>query len=102
MMSCSRVPYAACAAGGEVRFNGIKVGEVKTLRFDPQDATRVIARIQVSATTPVRTDSRARLEAVGLTGVTLIQLDAGTPSQAAPPATPGTGSSADLRRTGND
>jgi phospholipid/cholesterol/gamma-HCH transport system substrate-binding protein len=74
-------PVRGLANGAEVRFNGIKVGEVKTLRLDPENATRVIARIQISATTPVRTDTRARLEAVGLTGVTLIQLDAGTQSQ---------------------
>jgi phospholipid/cholesterol/gamma-HCH transport system substrate-binding protein len=60
-----------------VRFNGIKVGEVRDLRIDETDASRVIARVQVSAATPVRTDSVARLEAVGLTGVTLIQLSAG-------------------------
>jgi phospholipid/cholesterol/gamma-HCH transport system substrate-binding protein len=74
-------PVRGLAAGGEVRFNGIKVGEVKTLNIDPEDPTRVIARIRVNAKTPVREDSRARLEAMGLTGVTLIQLDAGSPDK---------------------
>ncbi len=75
-------PVRGLSEGGEVRFNGIKVGEVKNLSIDDDDATRVIARVSISARTPIRADSRARLEAVGLTGVNLIQLDAGTDGQA--------------------
>ncbi len=71
-------PVRGLSEGGEVRFNGIKVGEVQTLRVDEEDASKVVARVRVSATTPLRTDSRAQLEAIGLTGVTLIQLSAGT------------------------
>jgi phospholipid/cholesterol/gamma-HCH transport system substrate-binding protein len=73
-------PVRGLAEGGEVRFNGIKVGEVRTLRIDTEHPNRVIARIRVSADVPVRADSDARLEPIGLTGVTLIQLSAGTPT----------------------
>jgi phospholipid/cholesterol/gamma-HCH transport system substrate-binding protein len=61
-----------------VRFNGIKVGEVDSLRIDPDNTNRVIARIRVSNDVPVKTDSAAQLEPIGLTGVTLIQLSAGS------------------------
>ncbi|GAN00345.1 ABC-type transport system protein [alpha proteobacterium U9-1i] len=71
-------PVRGLAEGGEVRFNGIKVGEVQTLRIDPRDTRRVIARVRVSADVPVKTDSLAQLEPIGLTGVTLIQLSAGS------------------------
>lgn len=74
-------PVRGLSDGGEVRFNGIKVGEVTDLEIDPENATRVIARVRIRANTPVRADSRARLEAVGLTGVNLIQLDAGSSNQ---------------------
>ena len=33
--------------GGEVRFNGIKVGEVQTLRLNPTNPNQVVARIKV-------------------------------------------------------
>lgn len=82
-------PVRGLAEGGEVRFNGIKVGEVQTLRFDPQNTSRVIARVRISADIPVKTDSEARLEPIGLTGVTLIQLTAG--SNDAPIARPSFG-----------
>ena len=73
-------PVRGLAEGGEVRFNGIKVGEVRSLRIDPDNTNRVIARIRVSSDVPVRQDSDARLEPIGLTGVTLVQLSAGSPT----------------------
>ncbi len=73
-------PVRGLTEGGEVRFNGIKVGEVTDLRIDPDNTNRVIARIRVSDDVPVREDSEAQLEPIGLTGVTLIQLTAGSPS----------------------
>jgi len=73
-------PVRGLAEGGEVRFNGIKVGEVQELRIDAENTNRVIARVRISADIPVRADSEARLEPIGLTGVTLIQLTSGSPT----------------------
>lgn len=97
-------PVRGLAEGGEVRFNGIKVGEVQSLRIDPDNTNRVIARIRASSDVPVRTDSEAQLEPIGLTGVTLIQLSAGTPNAALlrssgfgpPPRITGRGSQIDM------
>jgi len=66
--------------GGEVRFNGIKVGEVRRLSLDRDDPNKVIARIRIDGQTPVRTDSVAQLDFLGITGVTFIQIRAGTAS----------------------
>ena len=71
-------PVRGLTEGGEVRFNGIKVGEVESLRIDPDNTNRVIARIRVSSDVPVKANSEAQLEPIGLTGVTLIQLSAGS------------------------
>lgn len=72
-------PVNGLSEGGEVRFNGIKVGEVTTLRLDREDPNRVIAHVRVEAQTPVRTDSIAQLNFQGITGVTFIQILAGNP-----------------------
>lgn len=74
-------PVNGLTEGGEVRFNGIKVGEVRQLSLDRSDPNRVIARIQVEAETPVRTDSYAQLNFQGVTGVTFIQIFAGSPDK---------------------
>jgi phospholipid/cholesterol/gamma-HCH transport system substrate-binding protein len=64
--------------GAAVLFNGIRVGEVTDLGLAPDNPRRVNATISVSATTPVRSDTRVGLEFQGLTGVPVIALEGGT------------------------
>jgi phospholipid/cholesterol/gamma-HCH transport system substrate-binding protein len=70
-------PVRGLERGGEVRFNGIKVGEVEDLRLGEDSPTEVVARIKVDANTPVKVDSLAQLEPAGLTGLAFIQILAG-------------------------
>lgn len=65
--------------GASVRYIGIKVGEVSSIGIDRNDASKVRARIRVDAETPVKTDSTATIEFAGITGVTFIQINAGSP-----------------------
>jgi phospholipid/cholesterol/gamma-HCH transport system substrate-binding protein len=74
-------PISGLSKGGEVTFNGIKVGEVSEIKLDPQDSNLVIATARVQSDTPVRQDSYATLEPQGITGVTFVQITAGTPSK---------------------
>jgi phospholipid/cholesterol/gamma-HCH transport system substrate-binding protein len=71
-------PVRGLSNGAEVRFQGIKVGEVTNLRINPQNAGQVLARIRIDGDAPIRTDSVAQLEPIGLTGVNLIQLSGGS------------------------
>lgn len=75
-------PVRGLSEGGEVHFNGIRVGEVTDLNLDPQKGDQVIARIRVDAMTPVRVTSRAQLEPQGITGLNYIQITAGDPQSA--------------------
>jgi len=69
--------------GAAVRFNGLTVGEVTSISLVPDDPRIVAAIIAVDPKTPVKSDTRARLEYQGLTGVATIQLAGG--SSSAPP-----------------
>ena len=64
--------------GASVRYIGIKVGEVESIGIDRSDASKVRARIRVDSETPVKTDSTASIEFEGITGVTFIQINAGS------------------------
>ncbi|WP_106752984.1 MCE family protein [Pannonibacter carbonis] len=64
--------------GGQVLFNGIKVGDVATLDFDPTDPRIVVATIRVTPTAPLRKDVKATLGFQGLTGVAYVDLKGGT------------------------
>ena len=74
-------PVRGLSSGGEVFFNGIKVGEVTKLSLDRTNPNRVVARIRISSDAPVRIDSTASLEPLGVTGVNYIQITAGTISK---------------------
>ncbi|WP_240008235.1 MlaD family protein [Pseudaquidulcibacter saccharophilus] len=72
-----RGPVRGLEIGSEVRFNGIKVGEVSKLSLDKTNPSNVIARIRITSETPVKTDSVAQLEPSGITGLSYIQILAG-------------------------
>ncbi|HEY6753586.1 MAG TPA: MlaD family protein [Pseudolabrys sp.] len=60
--------------GGNVLFNGIRVGEVTSLRLDPDKPNQVIAQLAVNKATPIRSDTRVGLEFAGLIGVAAVSL----------------------------
>jgi phospholipid/cholesterol/gamma-HCH transport system substrate-binding protein len=70
-------PVRGLSVAGEVRFNGIKVGEVTRLALDPDDSQSVIARVRIAQETPVTSTTIAQLEPLGLTGVNYVQLSSG-------------------------
>jgi len=63
--------------GSIVQYNGINVGEVRDLKLDKKDPSKVIARVRVEEATPIKTDTKAKLAFVGLTGVAQIQFTHG-------------------------
>jgi phospholipid/cholesterol/gamma-HCH transport system substrate-binding protein len=67
--------------GGSVNFNGIRVGEVVSVKLD--NPRRVVALAMVENKTPIRKDTVVGLEFQGLTGVAAIALKGG--EEAAPP-----------------
>ena len=74
-------PIAGLSEGGEVHFNGIKVGTVTKIALDKNNPTKVVSRVSITADVPVRVDSYATLDPQGITGVNYIQITAGTPSK---------------------
>jgi phospholipid/cholesterol/gamma-HCH transport system substrate-binding protein len=68
--------------GGSVNFDGIRVGEVVSLKLD--NPRRVVALAMIDGSAPIRKDTEVGLEFQGLTGVAAISLTGG--SLEAPPA----------------
>ena len=64
------------AAG--VNYNGLPVGQVVSLEIDPENSTKIRVRLQVDAGTPVKTDTIAKLQSLGVTGVSYVALSGGT------------------------
>jgi phospholipid/cholesterol/gamma-HCH transport system substrate-binding protein len=66
--------------GGSVRYNGITVGTIDQLRLAPNDPRKVVATVRINTSTPIKTDTHAKISQDGLTGPTFIQLSGGSPN----------------------
>src|SRR3954467_6825878 len=73
-------PAAGLRNGGSVNFNGIRIGEVISVKLD--NPRRVVALAMVENNAPIRKDTLVGLEFQGLTGVAAISLKGG--EEAAP------------------
>jgi phospholipid/cholesterol/gamma-HCH transport system substrate-binding protein len=74
-------PASGLRDGGSVNFNGIRVGEVVSVKLD--NPRRVVALAMIENNAPIRKDTKVGLEFQGLTGVAAISLTGG--SDSAPP-----------------
>jgi len=70
---------------GDVRYNGLPVGRVVDLQLEQTDPSKVRVRLEVDATTPIKTDTIARLQALGVTGVSFVGLSGGSAEAARQP-----------------
>jgi len=66
--------------GTLTRYNGIEVGRVTDLTFDPNDPQSVIVTLQVQPGLNIREDSVASIASQGLTGGSYVEISGGTRS----------------------
>jgi phospholipid/cholesterol/gamma-HCH transport system substrate-binding protein len=66
--------------GTLTRYNGIEVGRITNLEFDPADPQRVIVTMQVQPNLNIREDSVASIDSQGFTGASFVEISGGTAS----------------------
>jgi phospholipid/cholesterol/gamma-HCH transport system substrate-binding protein len=64
--------------GTVVRYNGIQVGRVSKLTFDPVDPKRVVVTLEINPALNIHDDSVASIASEGLTGGSYVEIDGGT------------------------
>lgn len=64
--------------GGPVKYHGLTVGSVSDIRIDQKDISRVIVEVSLEHGTPIKEDTRADVEILGITGIKVIELRSGT------------------------
>ena len=76
-------PVTGLGTGAPVRLNGIEIGRVTDIQFDPTDPKLVVVILQVRDGIVLHTDAVASLETQGLTGISYVEISGGT--QSSPP-----------------
>lgn len=61
-----------------VKFNGLTVGEVSSLYINEKNLEEVTIIIKIDAQTPIKEDTTATVESLGITGLSYIQLFGGS------------------------
>jgi phospholipid/cholesterol/gamma-HCH transport system substrate-binding protein len=69
------------ATGSQVLFNGIRIGDVTSLRINNQNPNEVEAMVSVDPTQPVKKDTKVTIGVQGLTGVASIEFLGGSPDE---------------------
>jgi phospholipid/cholesterol/gamma-HCH transport system substrate-binding protein len=69
-------PTVGLRTGANVNFNGIRIGEVDSVKID--DPQHVVALVSVERKAPVRKDTTVGLEFQGLTGIASVALKGGS------------------------
>lgn len=62
---------------GSVQFQGVKVGKVTHIGINPRNTAQVEVTIRILKSTPVKTDTKATLKTIGITGIAYIALSGG-------------------------
>ena len=70
-------PVIGLRPGVAVLFNGLRVGEVTAVNFDPKVPRILLARIAVDVTTPVGRDTKVGIDAESLLGGATVSLTGG-------------------------
>jgi phospholipid/cholesterol/gamma-HCH transport system substrate-binding protein len=71
-------PVTGLGKGTPTRYNGIDVGRITDLAFDPADPQRVIVTMDVQPNLNIREDSVASIDSQGLTGGSFVEISGGT------------------------
>ena len=71
-------PVTGLGKGTLTRYNGIEVGRITDLAFDPADPSRVIVTLQVQPNLNIREDSEASIDSQGLTGGSFVEISGGS------------------------
>ena len=72
--------------GAKVRYAGMDAGKVKTVRIDPGDSTRIEIDFTVQHDIPVKTDSIAKIAALGALSDNFVEVGTGTKGAPLAPA----------------
>jgi phospholipid/cholesterol/gamma-HCH transport system substrate-binding protein len=73
-----RESVAGLSVDSTVKYRGVDVGRVKSITLSPDNPEEVLLTLDIVRGTPVKTDTIAKLETQGLTGLATINLTGGS------------------------
>ncbi len=72
------VSVSGLEIGSPVKYLGINIGTIKSIDFDPKDVYNVVITVALKPGTPIKKDALANIEAIGITGLKMIEIRGGS------------------------
>jgi phospholipid/cholesterol/gamma-HCH transport system substrate-binding protein len=66
--------------GSPVKYMGINVGTINSIRIDPNNVNRIIVELALKPQTPIKKDAQADITSMGITGLKAIEISGGSNS----------------------
>jgi phospholipid/cholesterol/gamma-HCH transport system substrate-binding protein len=64
--------------GASVKFNGVSIGRVERVSYNPEDITRMRVELAIAEGFPMRVDMHATTAIIGITGLKYVEISGGT------------------------
>jgi len=72
------VSVSGIEIGAQVKYHGVRVGRVDKIYIDPEQIETIVLVLSLEHGTPVKTDVKAVLSSISLTGIKIIELTGGS------------------------
>jgi ABC-type transporter Mla subunit MlaD len=72
------ISVSGLEVGGPVKYLGLGVGTIKNIQIDPEDISRIIVTVALKPGTPIKKDTYADIELIGITGLKMIEIRGGS------------------------
>jgi len=77
-ISYKDISVSGLEVGSPVKYLGINVGTIQDIKIDPQDVSRILVTVALEPGTPIKTDARADIDIIGITGLKMIEIRGGS------------------------
>jgi ABC-type transporter Mla subunit MlaD len=81
LISYKDISVSGLEVGSPVKYLGLGVGTVKDIKIDREDISRIIITIAIKSGTPIKKDAYADIELLGITGLKMIEIRGGSPTE---------------------
>lgn len=72
------VSVSGMEVGSSVKYMGINVGSISSIKIDPDDVNQIIVKLSLKKGTPVKEDATADIVSMGITGLKTIEIRGGS------------------------
>ena len=77
-VSYKDISVSGLEIGSPVKYLGLGVGTIKDIQIDESDISKIIIKIAVKSGTPIKKDTYADIELMGITGLKMIEIRGGS------------------------